>query len=186
MHFLQPTLRVSGLTSPKYWKRTCRVPTLPIIIIINIYRASVPQNVLTGASQCIIIQSYTITAPLRSIHPLLPIWSGWSYSTIQYRSLSDQVAHVGVVACLRPQCSGYVRSVWDPALGVHQYCEENWYTLRSSSDALHLTAVSQFWEQQALHCSIQARNVEDGCHWGAHTEKLFWNWSHTELQQPTK
>ena len=48
-------------------------------------------------------KSYSITAPLQSTHPLLPMWRWWSYSTIQYPSLPDQVAHVGKVACLRPQ-----------------------------------------------------------------------------------
>ena len=47
--------------------------------------------------------SYTITAPLRSIHPLLPIRRWWSYSTIQCPSLPDQEAHIGKVACLRLQ-----------------------------------------------------------------------------------
>ena len=34
---------------------------------------------------------------------LLPIWRWWSYSTIQYPSLPDQVAHVSEVAGLRSQ-----------------------------------------------------------------------------------
>ena len=41
--------------------------------------------------------------PLCGAHPLLPIWRWWSYSTIRYPSLPDQVAHIGKVACLRPQ-----------------------------------------------------------------------------------
>ena len=35
--------------------------------------------------------------------PAAYIWRWWSYSTIQYPSLPDQVAHVSKVACLRPQ-----------------------------------------------------------------------------------
>ena len=41
----------------------------------------------------------TITAPLRSTHPLLTIWRWWRYSTIQYPSLPDQIAHVSKVLC---------------------------------------------------------------------------------------
>ena len=40
---------------------------------------------------------------MQSIHPALPIWRWWSYSTIQYPSLPDQVAHIGKMACLRSQ-----------------------------------------------------------------------------------
>ena len=60
---------------------------------------------------------YTITAPLRSTHPLLPMWSWWSYSTIQYPSLPDQVAHVGKVVCLRPQAAA-VSWTRTPAISV--------------------------------------------------------------------
>ena len=58
-----------------------------------------------------------MTAPLWSTHPLLPIWRWWSYSTIQYLSLQDEVAHVGVVACLRPQETA-VSWVQTPATSV--------------------------------------------------------------------
>ena len=81
---------------------------------------------LTGASQLIIIiipgpqawkQSYTITAPLWSIHPLLPLRRWWSYSTIQYPSLPDQVAHVGKVARIRPQETA-VSWAWTPTIHI--------------------------------------------------------------------
>ena len=44
-----------------------------------------------------------MTATLRSTHPLLPMWRWWSYSTIQYPSVPYQIAHIGKVACLRPE-----------------------------------------------------------------------------------
>ena len=118
---------LNGLQSVQSWMLTNKLKLNPDNNNSNnsIYNAPCICVTITGANNYYypwsigleIVIPYTITAPLRSLHPLLPIWRWWSYSTIQYPSLADQVAHVGKVACLRPQETA-VSWAWTPAIRV--------------------------------------------------------------------